>query len=170
MTGTKCIRDIDWLVAWNADESRHEYRRGFDLAFAGNTITFIGARFDGPADVEVDGRRLMVMPGLVDVHCHSSNQPLYKGIREDMSNPLFHGSGLYDYTTLFPPTDAGRHAATEYTMCELLKSGVTTVADLTTPYDGWIDLLARSGLRVCAAPMYSSASWGVAGPGELFFE
>lgn len=170
MAETTCIRDIDWLVAWNADEGGHEYRRGLDLAFTGNTVTFVGQRFAGPADTEIDGRRLMVMPGLVNIHCHSSNQPLYKGVREDMTNPYFHGSALYDYTTLFLPAEAGRRAATEYTMCELLKCGVTTVAALTSPYDGWIDLLARSGIRACVAPIYSSASWGTAGPGELRFE
>ncbi len=170
MTQATCMRGIDWLVAWNADEGRHEYRRGCDLVFEGNTVTFIGDRYDGAPDTEIDGSRLMVMPGLVDIHCHSSNQPLYKGVREDLSNPYFHGSGLYDYTTLFPPTDAGRRAATEYTLCEMLRSGVTTAVDLTGPYDGWIDLLAQSGIRACAAPMFASAQWGVAGPGELRFD
>ena len=35
----------------------------------------------------------------------------------------------------------------------------TAVTDLSVPYDGWVDLAGRSGLRVCVAPMFRSANW-----------
>jgi cytosine/adenosine deaminase-related metal-dependent hydrolase len=94
MAETACIRDIDWLVAWNRDEGRHAFRHDCNLAFAGNAVAFVGGRFAGPADTEIDGRRLMAMVGLVDIHGHSSNQPPYKGVREDLSNPYSLGSAL----------------------------------------------------------------------------
>jgi cytosine/adenosine deaminase-related metal-dependent hydrolase len=42
---------------------------------------------------------------------------------------------------------------------ELMLSGVTTVADMSVPHPGWLDLAARSGLRVCLSPMFRSAHW-----------
>jgi cytosine/adenosine deaminase-related metal-dependent hydrolase len=50
-------------------------------------------------------------------------------------------------------------AATTVAYSELLMSGVTTVVDLSMIYDGWLDLMAKSGLRSYAAPMYRSARW-----------
>jgi cytosine/adenosine deaminase-related metal-dependent hydrolase len=41
----------------------------------------------------------------------------------------------------------------------MLLSGITTVADLSFPREGWLDQLAQSGLRIYAAPMYREASW-----------
>ena len=35
MTATTCIRNIAWLIAWDAREGRHTYRRDVDLAFEG---------------------------------------------------------------------------------------------------------------------------------------
>ena len=49
----------------------------------------------------------------------------------------------------------------------MLLSGVTTVADLSIPYEGWLNLLARSGMRVYAAPWYASARWYVQNRHEL---
>jgi cytosine/adenosine deaminase-related metal-dependent hydrolase len=44
-------------------------------------------------------------------------------------------------------------------LSELLLSGVTTLADLSMAHPGWLDLLAKSGMRVCIAPMFRSARW-----------
>ena len=40
MTATTCIRNIAWLIAWDAREGRHTYRRDVDLAFEGGDLTF----------------------------------------------------------------------------------------------------------------------------------
>ena len=159
--GAVCIRNASWIVAWDAEAGRHAYRRDADVAFAGDRILQVGGRYEGPVEREVGGRGRLVMPGLVNLHCHPTNQPLYKGMREELGNPHLYGSGLYDYMTLLVPDADARRAAAEYTYCELLLSGVTTVTDLSVPYEGWVDLAARSGLRVCVAPMFRSANWVV---------
>jgi 5-methylthioadenosine/S-adenosylhomocysteine deaminase len=45
--------------------------------------------------------------------------------------------------------------------------GITTVADLSTNDPGWIELAARSGLRVFLAPGYASARWNLDNDWEL---
>jgi 5-methylthioadenosine/S-adenosylhomocysteine deaminase len=153
------VRNAAWIVAW--DGRRHVYLRDGDVAWEANTLTHVGGRFHGKAEHEIDGRRLLAMPGLVDIHCHPTNQPLYKGLREELGNPHFYGSGLYDYMAVFRPDTAARRAAAAYTYCELLLSGVTTLADLSVAYEGWVDLAAKSGLRMCVAPMFRAAEWEV---------
>jgi cytosine/adenosine deaminase-related metal-dependent hydrolase len=68
-------------------------------------------------------------------------------------------TGLYERSAAFSLDEEGRRAAAEVAYSELLASGVTSVADLSVPFDGWIDLLARSGLRAFVAPGYASARW-----------
>lgn len=167
MATVTCIRNIDWLIAWDATAGAHRYLRDGDLAFEGDSIVHVGGRYAGEAAEEIDGRTLMVMPGLVNVHSHPTNQALYKGVREELGNPHLYGTGLYDFVTLFVPDAAAKLAAAEYTYAEMLTSGITTFADLSIPFEGWLELLGRSGLRACAAPMFRSANWKVIGGREL---
>ena len=67
---TTVIRNADWVIAWDEAVGRHVYRRGIDLAFADGRIAFLGKGYSGAADRVIDGARLMVMPGLIDIHSH----------------------------------------------------------------------------------------------------
>lgn len=164
------ISNADWVVAWDAANARHAYLAGGDVVFEGDTIAFVGRGDDGPADTTIDGRGLMVMPGLVNVHAHPATEPFFRGIREEHGVPAMYMSGLYERSVAyFPPPEARRFAA-EAAYCELLKSGVTTVLDLSAAYPGWLDLAARSGLRVMLAPGYASARWKLENDWRLLYE
>src|SRR5438552_11616966 len=93
---TTVIKNAAWVVAWDATARRHVYRRGVDLAFADDRISFLGRNYAGPADRTIDGGARMVMPGLVDIHSHPEHEPLYRGIREEHGLPSMHMTGLYE--------------------------------------------------------------------------
>ena len=93
---TTCIRNAAWVIAWDGGTGRHVYLRDADVAFEGDAITFVGAGYAGRADTEVDGRDLLVMPGLVDIHSHPNSESSYRGIREEHGVPNMHMSGLYE--------------------------------------------------------------------------
>jgi cytosine/adenosine deaminase-related metal-dependent hydrolase len=156
---TTVIRNAAWLVAWDAQEGGHSYRRDCDLALRGNNIVHVGPGYEGPADVVIAGECLMVMPGLVNIHSHPLSEPLGKGFFEDVGNPRLGMSGLFDYMPVYGPDAEGMATCAEVAYVELLKSGVTTLVDLSVPYPGWLDLLAASGLRGIVAPMHRSARW-----------
>ncbi|MSO93071.1 MAG: N-ethylammeline chlorohydrolase [Rhodospirillales bacterium] len=170
MTKTTCIRRAAWVIAWDKGAARHTYIRDADVAFADGRIAHVGPGYKGKADAEIDGRDVCVMPGLVDCHSHISGQPLYKGIREEFGNPHLYGSALYDYSNLLIPDLEGKKAAAETALCELLKSGVTTVLDFATPYEGWIETLAKSGIRACLAAGFVSAAWRLKDGREIYYE
>lgn len=170
MAKTVWIRNADWIVAWDAAAKRHAYVRGGDVVFTGNTLTFVGKGYRGSADETLDGRHLMVIPGLVDIHCHPTLEALYRGIREEHGVPEMYMSGLFERSSAYGPDEDGRQACAEVAYCELLRSGVTTVADLSRAFPGWIDLIAKSGLRAVLAPMYASSRWVVRRPDLLEYE
>ena len=66
MTTTTCIRNAACIVAWDAANHRHAYLMGGDVAFSGDTLSFVGRHYDGAADTTIDGSNLMVMPGLIE--------------------------------------------------------------------------------------------------------
>ena len=167
---TTVIRQARWLIAWNQGEERHEFLPGADLAFNGDRIVHCGPNYDGPADMEVDGGGLMVMPGLVNVHSHPMSEPMNKGYNEELGSPALGMSGLYEYMPIFRPDLAGTAAGAEVAYCELLLSGVTTLVDISVPWDGWIELMAKSGLRGIVAPMFRSAHWYTPNGHEVLYE
>lgn len=161
MTDVTLVRNARFAIAWDAQAQRHVYRTGVDVAFAGREITHLGPAYAGPAPARViEGRDLMVMPGLVDLHAHPSSEPLNKGMWDEVGSRNLYNTSLYEYLTVLRPPDAeGIRACYGVALSELLLSGVTTLCDLSMPSEGWLDVLAASGLRVCVAPMYRSARW-----------
>jgi len=159
MTATTCIRNAACIVAWDAANQHHAYLMGGDVAFTGDTLSYVGTHYDGVADTVIDGTDMMVMPGLIDLHSHPSTEPFYRGVREEHGVPAMYMSGLYERSVAFQPDATARKAGKQVAFCEMLLSGVTSVADLSSIDEGWIDLAAQSGLRVFLAPSYASARW-----------
>ena len=74
----------------------------------------------------------MVMPGLVNLHSHPEHEPAYRGVREEHGLPNMYMSGLFERSQAFYATDDEfRAASAEFAYCELLKSGVTTLIDIS---------------------------------------
>jgi cytosine/adenosine deaminase-related metal-dependent hydrolase len=167
---TTVIRNSRWLIAWDEAEKQHVFRPGTDLAFRGNEIIHCGPGYDGPADKEIDGRDRLVMPGLVNIHSHPMSEPMNKGYNEELGSPALGMSGLYEYMPIFRPDAPGTAAGAEVAYCELLLSGVTTLIDISVPWDGWQALMAKSGLRGVLAPMFRSARWYTPNGHEVLYE
>ena len=153
---TTVIKNADWAIAWQAQPGRHVYMRGVDVVFDVSTITHVGKDYAGPVGTIVDGRKRMVMPGLVNLHSHPEHEPAYRGVREEHGLPNMYMSGLFERSQAFYATDDEfRAASAEFAYCELLKSGVTSLIDISPAWEGWAELLAKSGLRGFLAPGYA---------------
>lgn len=167
---TTVIRNAAWVIVWDAVQGRHAYRRNVDLAFTGDRIVHIGPDYADTADRVIDGASRAVIPGLVNIHSHPEHEPLYRGIREEHGLPSMHMTGLYERSqALSSPDDQARAASAEAAYCELLRSGVTTLVDVSPPWNGWVELFAQSGLRGFLAPGYASARWYMENDRELHY-
>jgi 5-methylthioadenosine/S-adenosylhomocysteine deaminase len=168
-----CIRKARWVVAWDAHLGQHYFRNDIDVVFDGNRLVHVDPAYAGKVDRELDGGGLCVMPGMVNVHTHLQSESIGRGLIEELGNPALYMTGILDEKSVFVTaglTDqAGGPAAqlkankasTQNAIAELLKSGCTTVTDLAVAYDGWLDILADTGIRAVAAPMYRDAKWHV---------
>ncbi len=167
---TSVIKNAAWVIAWDEGSGRQSYRRDVDVVFSGDRIAFIGRDYAGMADRVIDGSARLVMPGLINIHSHPEHEPLYRGIREEHGLPSMHMTGLYERSqAMSAPDDEARAASAEFAYCELLRSGVTSLVDVSPPWPGWVELFARSGMRGFLAPGYASARWSMADDHELHY-
>ena len=164
MTGITVIKNADWVVGWDATTGSHKYIRNGDVVFSGEGITFVGKNYSADADTTIDGRGLMTLPGTLSLHSHAYVEIHGKGFWEDLASKHLWMSQLYEYSTLFQLVDdETARPATQAGICELLRSGCTTFAELycppRPPFPGWIDTLAESGIRAYPCPMVQSGAW-----------
>ena len=159
MPQTTVFRRAAWVVAWDEAQGGHVYRRDLDLMVRDREIAFLGKNCSETGDVEIDCSQRLLLPGLINIHTHPSSEPLRKGITDETRSPGFWHSSLYEFLTVFNNDREGSIAAMRVALAELLMSGVTTVVDISPPFDGWIETLAESGIRAVAAPMFRDARW-----------
>jgi 5-methylthioadenosine/S-adenosylhomocysteine deaminase len=165
------ISKASWVIGWDENTKTHAYRRDIDVAFSGETIIHVGRNFVGAAETIIDGRGLMALPGLIDIHSHPGHEPAYRGIREEHGVANMYMTGLYERSQAFDTSDPGlRLAALEVALCELLKSGVTSVCDISPRYEGWTETFARSGMRGFLAPGFACARWKLDNDRALGFD
>jgi len=156
---TTHIRNLDVVVAWDEAERHHVYLQHADLVFRGNEIVHVGPGCAQPADTVIEGRGLMAMPGFVNIHSHPFSEPGNKGLTEEVASDKLGQSSLYEYLPVFGMEADAAGAASKFALHELLKSGVTTISDLSTNREGWLDDLASTGIRAVVCPMYRSGHW-----------
>src|SRR5258707_12462285 len=104
------IKNAAWVIAWDESLGRQVYRRGVDVAFTDDRISFVGRGFAGAADQTIDGADRLVMPGLIDIHSHPHHEPLYRGIREEHGLPGMHMTGLYERSQALQAPDLDARA------------------------------------------------------------
>src|SRR5262249_60714903 len=95
-----------------------------------------------------------ISPVFVVPRAPPPSEPMRKALTDEVGSHQLYMSSLYEYLPLFEADAEGRRAATEVALCELMQSGVTTVCDLSTAREEWLDTLGASGMRVCVMPMF----------------
>ena len=155
------IRNIETIVAFDPQTGGHAYLSDGDIAFDEASILHVGGHYDGPFEREEHGKDTMLLPGLVNIHCHSDEEPLSKGIFDDMGTPALWGQAMYEYSTLVEISEEAREASLTIMLGDLIRSGVTTLVDIAGPHDKWLPTLVKSGARAYAAPGFREARWHV---------
>ncbi|WP_439624626.1 amidohydrolase family protein [Shinella sp.] len=163
------IRNAHTIVAYDAARGGHAYMHDADVVFDANGFVEVGGHYDGPFEREISGRDRMVLPGLVNVHCHSGEEPISKSLFEDAGTAGLWGQAMYEYSTLIEIGDDAVQAALTVMLGDLLRSGVTTFVDIAGPHDCWLPTLAQSGARAYVAPGFREAAWHVEDSHRLDF-
>ncbi len=97
-----------------------------DVLVDGGTIAAVGTGLAADGAERIDGRDMILLPGLVDTHSH-----LWNGLLRGVIDPATPGRGYFDVKRRvaqhFRPEDS--YAAARLGLAEALNSGTTTVCD-----------------------------------------
>jgi cytosine/adenosine deaminase-related metal-dependent hydrolase len=151
------VRNAAWVAAW-------------DEVFSKDGILHVGSTYEGRADEVIAGASVMVIPGFVNIHCHSGDEPIAKGLFEDAGTAVLWGNALYEYSTLIDADEDAKAACQTVMLGDLMRSGVTTHLDIAAPHSKWLSLAAESGMRAFLAPGFREAHWRMNGSHRLDFE
>jgi len=165
-----------WVVGF--DGGHHTLVPGGVVTIEDDRILFVGQRFEGRVDREIDARNKLVIPGLIDTHVHAGHRATHRlitdtGRREFFGQPFLEftipraGTRVRGDNRYVKPTDPD--AAVEanaffalYTAVDLLRNGTTTFLEITSQpaiQEQLASAVDRLGTRAYLGPGYNSGRW-----------
>lgn len=166
----KTLIEGRFVVAF--DGSEHRLIGNGVVVVEGSKIVHVGKSYTGTVDKRIDATNKVVIPGLINIHCHASS-PLTKSLRGDVSNRQLYNSDLFDRFILMPTTSEEDLLSAEFTYAELLRGGCTTIVDCGLggwPNDQAVKLAEKIGIRAYLLKEYNSGYWKTNDGKRVFFD
>ncbi len=160
------------IVAYH-DDSHKLLPRG-SLVFEDDRVVFVGRAFPGTVDRRVDVTGRLVIPGLINLHCHADTEAGGRLIA-DVGRRDYFQTGFLNYSAA--PEGARPLAAREnrkigatFALVEMLRSGCTTVVEIGPASEDLVPIVGELGMRAYLSPAYKSATYRLTADGQLFYE
>ena len=115
------------------------------VAVADGRIASVGTkRPEGRYDRTVDGRGRLLIPGLVNAHCHAA-MTLFRGYGEDLPLDRWLGERIFPAEDRL--TDRAVYLGTKLAIAEMLAAGVTSFSDMYFFCDATARAVAETGIK-----------------------
>lgn len=160
------------MIAYH--DGGHRLLRGGSLAYDNDRVVFVGGAYTGPSDHQIDATGKLVIPGLVNLHCHATTEASGRLIADAGRRDFFH-TGFLNYQTAPPgvtPLNARENLdiGNRFALVELLGNGCTTIVELGAVNEATVAFAGRIGIRAYLTPGYRSASYRLGPEGQLGYE
>ena len=143
------------------DGRGHRLLRDGVVVVEGDRVVHVGRGQPGPVDETIEAPRGVLAPGFISTHAHIAGSPLDRSFIEDRGTAQFFYSGLFEML----PARAGAQdgaasrACVDFSMCELLRGGVTTVLEIGGEGEHVVSRAGHYGLRVYMGLTFRSGRW-----------
>jgi 5-methylthioadenosine/S-adenosylhomocysteine deaminase len=130
------------------DSDRHIIEDGL-VAMKGDTIAFVGARSDFAKDISakqtIDAKGALVLPGFINGHTHAP-MTLLRGLKDDVTLDVWLKNYIFPAEAKNVTEDFVRWG-TRLAAAEMIRSGVTTFADMYYFEDAIAEETKSAGMR-----------------------
>src|SRR5437868_4760869 len=126
-----------WVVGHT--NGRHTLDKQHEVVFESDNILYVGPKFDGRVDREIDAKDKLVAPGFIDTHVHSGHRASHRLIT-DVGRGDYFGQPFFEISVPKEGTRIGgdvRYARPDdntarddgilnarFTLAELLRNGI----------------------------------------------
>lgn len=161
------------IVAFH--EGSHRLLPGGALVFDDDRVVFVGRAFAGPVDRRVDASGKLVIPGLVNIHCHAEVEAGGRLIA-DVGRRDFFQAGFLNYYAAAKgrrslPLREDYQIGGKFALVELLRGGCTTVVEIGgAAAEDFVDVAGELGLRAYLTPGFKSATYCLTPEGQLVYD
>jgi 5-methylthioadenosine/S-adenosylhomocysteine deaminase len=107
-------------------------------------ILAVGPEAADGADDRLDASDSIVIPGLVNAHCHAA-MTLLRGNADDKPLDTWLQEDIWPVESELTPEDV--RAGVELGLVEMIRSGITAFADMYFEMDRYVEAVERSGMR-----------------------
>jgi cytosine/adenosine deaminase-related metal-dependent hydrolase len=162
-----------WVVGF--ENGGHTLIRDGVVLIERDRVVHVGTGVDGQVERTIDATGKLVSPGFIDTHVHAGHKANQRLI-SDHGRREFYGQPFMEFTIPRIGTkvggdarymtaegaDAARKLLADYTVAELLRTGVTTFVEMGSPVDAQraiASTVSRLGTRVYVGPGYDSGRW-----------
>lgn len=152
----------------------HRLLRDGALLFEDDRVVFVGRRFRGAVDRRIDVAGTLVIPGLINLHCHADTEAGGRLIA-DVGRRDYFQAGFLNYFAAPKGTQAlgareDRTRGARFALVEMLKSGCTTVVPIGGADEDMVETIGALGMRAYLSPAYKSGSYVLDATGALTYE
>ena len=164
-----------WVVGHRA--GAHTLDRGHEVVYENDRILYVGPKFDGTVDAEIDADGKLVAPGFIDTHVHSGHRASHRLITDAGRGDYFgqpfleisvprEGTRIDGDVRYLSPDETGADGEREFhalfTVAELLRNGITTFVEYGSQrliQDAMMAQCLALGVRGYLGPGYDSGRW-----------
>jgi cytosine/adenosine deaminase-related metal-dependent hydrolase len=152
----------------------HRLLRGGSVVYENDRVVSLTRAYTGPADQRIDAAGKLVIPGLVNLHCHATTEASGRLLADAGRRDFFH-TGFLNYQSAPPgiaPMGARENLeiGNRFALVELLRNGCTTIVELGAINEATVAFAGRIGIRAYLTPGYRSASYRIGLEGQLTYE
>lgn len=156
------------------DQGGHRLLRGGALVVEDDRVVFVGRDYRGAVDRRIDTTGKLVIPGLINLHCHADTEAGGRLVADAGRRDYFQTGFLNYFAAPKGAQPMGvrgdRTRGARFALVEMLKSGCTTVVPIGPADDAMVETIGALGLRAYVSPAYKSGTYVLDGDGVLSYE
>lgn len=145
------IKNASYVIGCENDQ--HYIIPDGEIAYKGDTIIYVGHKYEGEVTHIMDANRAIISPGFINLHVHLGGCCMERNILPDTGTPYHYMSGLFRMKN--PLIEIRPDIMYKFSIGELLSKGTTTVFQQGFGLDEAVIPLGESGIRAIYGQMCS---------------